>query len=276
MRDFEFTPEDFRLVQRMIHERAGISLAESKREMVYSRLSRRLRARGMTRFADYLGALVSGRDEKEWEHFTNALTTNLTSFFREAYHFPVLAEHALAHRRAGRPYRVWCCAASTGEEPYSIAITLAEAFGSMKPPAEIVATDLDTEVLATAQAGVYEESRVEQLSHERLRRFFLRGTGSSGGLVRVRPELASMVRFSQLNLLAASWPQWRPFDAIFCRNVMIYFDKPTQYRVLRRFAPLLEPDGLLFAGHSETFHQAADLFELRGHTVYNLAEGVTA
>jgi chemotaxis protein methyltransferase CheR len=274
-KEFDFSTSDFNRVRAMIHMRAGIALAHSKQEMVYSRLARRLRAIGMTSFTGYLDALEASSDGVEWEAFTNALTTNLTSFFREEHHFPILADHA---RQAGtgsrEPFRVWCAASSTGEEPYSIAMTLCEAFGSLTPPVEVIATDIDTMVLATAAAGVYPEERIEKLSSERTRRFLLRGKGSKTGLVRVRPELRSLVSFSQLNLLEGGWPVSGPFDAIFCRNVMIYFDKPTQGKVLSRFAPLMKPNGLLFAGHSENFSYVTDAFRLRAKTVYQLSKSV--
>jgi chemotaxis protein methyltransferase CheR len=265
MREFHFSRQDFDRVRKLIYERAGISLSEAKQDMVYSRLARRLRARGLQRFSDYL-ALLSTDDELEWEAFTNALTTNLTSFFREPHHFPLLAEHALRH--CGPRYEVWCCACSTGEEPYSIAMTLAEAFGRIDPAVSIVASDLDTQVLAKAAAGVYPMERLERMDPKRVRRFFLRGTGARSGQVRVRPELRSSVRFERINLLDAYWPVRGPFDAIFCRNVMIYFDKTTQAAILRRFAPLLREDGLLFVGHSESLFHVSDVFCLRGKTVY--------
>ena len=264
---FEFTPHDFARVRELIYRRAGISLSEAKREMVYSRLARRLRAKGLTSFTAYLDALESGADDAEWEAFTNALTTNLTAFFREAHHFPLLADHML---QAKGTLAVWCSASSTGEEPYSIAMTLCEAFDTLAPPVSIVATDIDTNVLRTAQEGVYPAERIEKMSSERLKRFFLRGKGDRAGLVRVRPELRQMISFKPLNLLAPSWPVSGPFDAIFCRNVMIYFDKPTQGRILSRFVPLMKPDGLLFAGHSENFMYASNALRLRGKTVYEL------
>ncbi|WP_324780776.1 CheR family methyltransferase [Thiobacillus sedimenti] len=264
---FEFTPRDFARVRALIYKQAGISLSESKQEMVYSRLARRLRAKGLNSFEAYLDALESGRDSDEWEAFTNALTTNLTSFFREAHHFPILQEHL----RVGKtPLSIWCSASSTGEEPYSIAMTACEAFGTLTPPVSIVATDIDTNVLQTAANGVYPLDRIEKMPQERLKRFFLRGKGERAGFVRVRPELRQLITFKPLNLLAASWPVSGPFDAIFCRNVMIYFDKPTQGRILERFVPLMKPEGLLFAGHSENFMYASDAFRLRGKTVYEL------
>ncbi|MFC4727293.1 CheR family methyltransferase [Coralloluteibacterium thermophilus] len=267
-REFAFSERDFRRIRDLIHARAGIALAPSKRDMVYSRLSRRLRATGIASFSDYLDALE--RDEgAEWEAFTNALTTNLTSFFREAHHFDILARHLEARR--GRRLRIWSCAASTGEEPWSLAITACEAMGTLAPPVEIVGTDIDTQVLQTAARGVYPLERIKGLSAERQRRFFQRGTGANEGMCRVKPELRALVRFAPLNLLAERYDVGGPFDAIFCRNVMIYFDKPTQRAVLQRLAPMLAEDGLFFAGHSESFFHAGDLLTLTGHTVYRRA-----
>lgn len=266
MRDFEFTPADFERVRNLIREHAGIALGESKSDMVYTRLSRRLRACGCARFCDYLDRLERG-DPAEWEQFTNALTTNLTSFFREPHHFPLLARHLQSLRR-NRPLRIWCCAASTGEEPWSIAITACETFDTLSPPVQILASDVDTQVLATARRAVYELERVENLSHTRLQRFFQRGTGANAGMARVKPELLALVRFEQVNLLHDGWVQGPPYDAVFCRNVMIYFDKPTQYSILAKLTRMMEPDALLFAGHSESFFHASDLVRLREHTVY--------
>lgn len=264
-RDLELTDADFARIRELIYQRAGIVLAEHKREMVYSRLAKRLRHHGLTRFTDYLARLERQPEAREWEAFTNALTTNLTAFFREAHHFPLLAEHVRERRG---PVRVWSAAASTGEEPYSIAMTLTEALGSRAADAEVVATDIDTEALEKARAGIYSMEQIRKLDEGRIRRFFQRGRGRQEGLARVRPELKAMVDFQSLNLLSPSWSLRGPFDAIFCRNVMIYFDKATQTRILERFAPLLKPDGLLFAGHSENFSYTTEAFRLRGQTVY--------
>ncbi len=267
-RDFEFTAADFARIRELIYRRAGISLSEHKRDMAYSRLARRLRARSLDTFRGYLDLLESENSVEEWEAFTNALTTNLTAFFREAHHFPILADFA---KRRPQPFSIWCSAASTGEEPYSIAMTLVEALGeSQARQATVLATDLDTQVLAKGEAGVYSLDQVKQLSPERLKRFFLKGTGVQAGFVKVRPELRSMIRFAQLNLTDADYGLRQPFDAIFCRNVMIYFDKPTQSQVLTRFDPLVKPGGLLFAGHSENFTYVTQSFRLRGQTVYEL------
>lgn len=270
LREFSFSGADFERVRKLIYQHAGISLSPVKQDMVYSRLARRLRATGMQSFAEYLDALErSGGDE--WERFVNSLTTNLTSFYREPHHFPIFAEH-LQKIGTKRPIKIWCSAASTGEEPYSIAMTVAETFGTNTSHVSIIASDLDTNVLATAQKGVYPIERVEKISPERLRKFFLRGTGSQEGSVAVRPELKKMIEFQRVNLLEPNWPVREPVDVIFCRNVMIYFDKPTQYKILSRFAPLMQPDGLMFAGHSESFLHAADLFKSLGKTVYALAK----
>jgi chemotaxis protein methyltransferase CheR len=259
----------------MIYQCAGISLAPTKQEMVYSRLARRVRARGLKAFTDYLE--VVEEDSAEREAFVNALTTNLTAFFREAHHFDELGELVERCRQAGsREFRVWSCASSTGEEPYSIAMTLIDAYGSFTPPVSVWATDIDTNVLAQGERGVYTVDRVAKLTDSQRRRFFLRGTGKHEGTVRVRNEVRSLVTFSQFNLLDAKWSVNGPFDAIFCRNVMIYFDKATQRQILQKLAPLLHPHGLLFAGHSECFVHAADVVRLRGKTVYEPTRAAAA
>lgn len=269
-REFNFSGADFERVRKLIYQHAGISLSPVKQDMVYSRLARRLRATGKNTFAEYLDMLEKGGAD-EWERFVNSLTTNLTSFFREPHHFPIFADH-LQKLGTKRPIRIWCSAASTGEEPYSIAITVLETFGANASHVSIFASDLDTNVLATAQKGVYPLERVEKLSPERLKRFFLKGTGAQEGQVAVRPELKRLIEFQRVNLLEPNWPVRGPLDIIFCRNVMIYFDKPTQYKILSRFAPLMQPDGLMLAGHSESFLHAADLFKSLGKTVYALAK----
>lgn len=268
-REFNFTPHDFARVRKLIYQRAGISLSEAKTDMVYSRIGRRLRTIGMDSFKDYLDFLEQDKNPDEWEAFTNSLTTNLTSFFREEHHFPILAEHLL---KLKKPIRIWCSAASTGEEPYTIAITACEAFNTLKPPVEIIATDIDTNVLATAAKGVYPIDRVSKLSLERKRSFFLKGTGAGEGTVKVRKELQQLISFQQLNLLDENYGLNEPFDAIFCRNVMIYFDKPTQSKILEKFVPLMKPHAILFAGHSENFMYVSNALRLRGKTVYELLQ----
>jgi chemotaxis protein methyltransferase CheR len=268
---YAFSSADFERVRALIYQHAGIALNPSKRSMVYSRLARRLRALGMNDFRHYLDALeATTAGSGEWQNFVNALTTNLTYFYRESHHFPILARHL---QRAGAPAQqsLWCCAASTGEEPCSIAITAMQALNSRKPPVTIVATDIDTNVLAKARAGVYGDDAASKLDPTLLKQYFLRGRGANEGMVRAHPDVLALIDYRPLNLLDAKWPVEGQFDAIFCRNVMIYFDRDTQLRVLRGLAARLKPDGLLFAGHSENFTHVRDLLELQGHTVYKLA-----
>jgi len=268
-REFEFSKRDFEDIRRMIYEHAGISLTDAKEDMVYSRLARRLRATGIRSFREYLNFLRSGQEE-EWEAFVNSLTTNLTDFFREAHHFHILKE--FLKNRQERPVTIWCSASSTGEEPYSIAMTAVEAFGGFHAPVKVMASDLDTNVLKKGRDGVYPMERLQKLNGAQQKQFFLRGTGDNAGMARAKPELRAMVDYFQLNLLDARYPIREPLDAIFCRNVMIYFDKPTQYNILKKMKPLLKADGLLFVGHSEALYHATDLFRLRGQTVYEHAE----
>jgi len=265
--EFSFSGADFDRVRELIYARAGISLHAGKQAMVYSRLSRRLRDVGHGSFSDYLQWLEMARGpegEREWQEFINCLTTNLTSFFREDHHFPLLA--AVLARHEGRRWRIWCNAASTGEEPYSLAMTVAEALGP-SAPVQIICSDIDTKVLAKAEQGIY-PADARGLGTDMLKRYFMRGTGNNSGFIRVKPELRRLVEFRACNLMDAHWSLGEPFDIVFCRNVMIYFDGPTQRRVLERMRQALRPHGLLFAGHSENFSDSRDLFRLRGKTVY--------
>jgi chemotaxis protein methyltransferase CheR len=269
-REFEFLSRDFERVRKMIHARAGISLNDTKENMVYSRLARRLRLLRRDDFGEYLDWLEQTPDAVEWQEFVNALTTNLTSFFREGHHFPMLAE-LLRARRNQPELSIWCSACSTGEEAYSIAMTAYDALPGASGRVRVLASDIDTNVLDTARAGVYGTERIERLDAGLKHRHFLCGRGDQEGHVRVKPELQAMLSFQRVNLLDIRWDVKGPFDAIFCRNVMIYFDKPTQLQILQRFSPLLKPGGLLFVGHSENFHHARELFVLRGKTVYQRA-----
>ncbi|MEW5904122.1 MAG: CheR family methyltransferase [Pseudomonadota bacterium] len=266
-REFTFTDQDFQSIRSLIHRHAGIVLGDSKQELVYSRLARRLRATGIRSFGEYLHYLQQPGHEEEWQAFVNALTTNLTSFFREAHHFKLLADHLRTLGR-GRPLYLWCSACSTGEEAYSMAMTVVETFGGFDHPVRIIASDLDSHVLAQARAGRYKGEVVRKLGAERMNAFFV---PDSGDHYRVRPELQRCIEFRQINLLDARYPIADKLDAIFCRNVMIYFDKPTQLEILKKFVPLLHAHGLLFAGHSESFYHAVAYFRLRGQTVYELA-----
>ncbi|MDD2700187.1 MAG: chemotaxis protein CheR [Sideroxydans sp.] len=264
-REFAFTDRDFQKIRGLIHRYAGISLSDSKQELVYSRLARRLRATGLGTFAEYVNFLQKGHED-EWEAFVNSLTTNLTSFFREAHHFRILAEH-LQKLGKSQPINLWCSACSTGEEAYSMAITAVETFGSFDHPVRIIASDLDSHVLATAKSGRFKDEAVQKLGETRLERFFI---PDGAGYFKVRPELQRCIEFKRINLLDMKYPLPHKLDGIFCRNVMIYFDKETQFNILKKFAPLMHAHGLLFAGHSESFYHAAAYFKLRGQTVYEL------
>ncbi|MDR4513441.1 CheR family methyltransferase [Nitrosomonas sp.] len=290
-REYTYTQADFEKVKKMIYASTGISLSDSKMNMVYSRLARRLRVHSLKSFKEYLN-LLENAGSAEQQEFVNALTTNLTAFFRENHHFPILEQHLktckkpqpvnvndspdlkdyLEKRRNQQKIHIWCNASSTGEEPYSIAITAIRAFNSMTPPVHILATDIDTQVLQKAREGVYSLDRVEKLPQNVLKEFFYKGKGKNEGLVRVRDEVRELITFRKLNLLDDNWLIRGDFQAIFCRNVMIYFDKETQYKMLKKFVPLLDDGGLLFAGHSESLQHAADLFKLRSNTVYEVAK----
>jgi chemotaxis protein methyltransferase CheR len=259
---------DFATVRQLIADYAGIKLSLQKRNMVYNRLLRRLRARGLADFGDYL-QLVQREHSDEREAFVNALTTNLTAFFREPHHFELLLARAQQRAKRGKPLRCWSSACSTGEEAWSIAMVLREA----ECPGEVLGTDIDTEVLNTAQAGVYRMERTASLPPERLRRHFLRGAGGNEGLVSMRPELRSTVRFGQLNLQSPVWPAQEPYDVIFCRNVVIYFDREFQKKLLTRLHDLLVPGGLLMVGHSESFPAAHPGFRSCGRTAYERVGG---
>ncbi|OFC69871.1 CheR family methyltransferase [Alteromonas confluentis] len=265
-KEFAFSKEDFERVRRTLYQKAGINLTDTKDSLVYSRLARRLRALSLNSFDDYLTYLK--RTPEEDENFINALTTNLTSFFRESHHFEALAEYLRSHPGERT---IWCAASSTGEEPYSIAMTVAEVFESFDTPISIIASDIDSNVLAKAQAGVYNADAISKLSAVQCRKFLHRGKGQNKGKVRVVPELRRMVTFRRLNLMDVTWPIRAPIDVIFCRNVMIYFDKPTQHNILKRMIALQPDDGLYFAGHSENFNKATDLVIPVGKTIYKPA-----
>lgn len=274
--EFEFTDNDFQNIRKLVKKDTGINLSEAKRDMVYARLARRLRELDMQRFSDYLAFIQTDDAADELIQFTNAITTNLTSFFREEHHFDYLAATALPEvikrNQASKKIRIWCCAASTGEEPYSIAMVVKELTPMLRGwDVKILATDLDTNVLDTAKNGIYLENRIQGVSTPRQRRFFLRGSGAHQGKVSVRDELKELITFKKLNLMD-KWPLRGPIDIIFCRNVVIYFTKDTQKVLLDRFAGLVAPDAYLFMGHSESLNTVTDRFELIGKTAYRFVQ----
>ena len=267
---------DFARVRAFLKERTGIHLADAKKRLVLTRLAPRLRLTGSRSMSDYLD-LVCDAHSHESEHFLNALTTNVTEFFREPYHFELLKERLFAAmwEQPARPDRIrlWSAACSTGEEPYSLAIALLES-GLVSPDSDIriLATDVDSQVLARAREGTYELERARALPQATLRRYFQRGTGAREGLVRVRPAVRQLVHFARLNLFD-TWPMPGPFDLIFCRNVFIYFEPAAREALIRRFHQVLGPRGYLFLGHSESMTgPVAALFQPCGHTIFQKRE----
>ena len=270
-REFVFSNEDFEALRRLVKELTGINLTDQKRELVYGRLARRLRALHLRTFAEYRD-LLAGDGGKEISEFCNAITTNLTSFFRESHHFDYLREHVLQARAAARTgsrrLRIWSAGCSTGEEPYSLAMTVLEAIPDLRTwDIKILATDLDSDVLAKAQRGIYAPDRVRPLGPQRLSRFFVERRGKDGPVYEVAPDLTSLITFRQLNLMH-SLPMKGPLDVIFCRNVVIYFDKDTQRELFARVSHLQRPGDLLFLGHSESLFKVSESYTPIGKTIY--------
>ena len=268
-REFDFKDQDFNRVKTIVYNYAGIDLNESKKNLVYNRLSKRIRFLSMQTFSEYLD-FVEAQGEAEFVHLINAITTNLTFFFRENHHFEYLINTVIpglvSQNSANKKIRVWSAGCSTGEEPYSIAIALKEAV-PVGWDAKVIATDLDSNVVNTGQRGVYKIDRLKGVSEERKKRWFLKGSGSQEGYVKVKPELQNIIEFGQLNLMD-DWPLKDAIDVIFCRNVVIYFDKPTQSKLFNRYADRLPNNGHLFIGHSESLYKVCDRFELLGQTIY--------
>lgn len=268
---YEFTDSDFNIIRQLVSKHTGISLSEQKRDLVYGRLRKRLKLLGLTRFREYCD-LIEDSSANEIEHFTNAITTNLTSFFREMHHFSYLKKEVVpvlldAHRNKQK-IRIWSAGCSTGEEPYSIAIALRESIKQIDDlDIRILATDLDTNAVHAATTGIYTDSRIEGLDKMCIQRWFKRGKGQHQGMVKISPELQKMITFKQLNLMH-NWPMHGQFDVVFCRNVVIYFDKPTQKTLFTKFANVMDPKAHLFIGHSENLHNVSDRFHLIGKTIY--------
>jgi chemotaxis protein methyltransferase CheR len=268
-REFHFSKQDFDLLRKLVNEHTGISLSEHKQEMLYSRLSRRLRILNLSSFASYY-QLLKADDGEELVQFINAVTTNLTAFFREPHHFKLLEENLLpqllAKKQATRRLRIWSAGCASGEEAYSIAMIIKEIMPEYWD-IKILATDLDSAVLAKAKQGVYEEGKMNGVSKARLHQWFKKGTKEQVGKVQVTPQLQDLITFKQLNLMHP-WPMRGPFDIVFCRNVVIYFDKPTQKTLFERFANIIDHEGYLFIGHSENLFQLSNRFRLLQQTVY--------
>lgn len=270
-REFSFTDKHFIRIRKFVTAQTGIVLTDAKKDMVYSRLSRRVRSQFDGSFDAFCQAVDDGV-KAEQEFLVNAITTNLTAFFRENHHFEYLRDRLipdlLRQKQQSRKIRIWSAGCSSGEEPYSLAITLSEAIPDIDSwDIKILATDLDANVLEQARQGIYTWERIKDLDEVRQKRWFRLGKDNNAGLVKVKSSLQQLIVFKRLNLLH-EWPMKGPFDVIFCRNVVIYFDKPTQAALFERYANILTPGGHLFIGHSESLYKVSDRFSGLGHTVY--------
>jgi chemotaxis protein methyltransferase CheR len=262
---------EFEFIRHVVGENAGIVLGPNKRQLVQGRLARRLRELGLPTYEAYCDYLRDAGPE-ELVGLINAITTNVTSFFRENHHFEALASfmlpEAMKRNAASRRLRIWSAGCSTGEEPYCIAMVASEVLpATPRYDFKILATDIDSDVVAAGASGIYPLDRMSTVSEERLKRFFQKGTGEHAGCAIARDSLKSLIAFRTLNLLH-SWPMKGPFDVIFCRNVMIYFDQPTREKLVSRFSDMLAPGGYLCIGHSESIHAGTAPFKLVGKTIY--------
>jgi chemotaxis protein methyltransferase CheR len=267
--DYPITTEEFQRLRTLIYDESGISLSDAKQSFVASRLSKRLRELGLATFSDYHETLIEDRTQEEFTRMLDLISTNKTDFFREPKHFEFLREHILPELAQEKRIRIWSSACSTGEEPYTIAMTLYE---GVSDPAQwefkILASDLSTRVLAKAAAGVYDQERFRDVPQDVLRRHFLHGRGNSAGLFKVRQHLADAIIFRRVNLMEDRFPIKAPLDLIFCRNVMIYFDRKTQEALVNKFYRYLKPGGHLFIGHSESLQWAQHPFRMVAPTIY--------
>ncbi|EPJ43779.1 MAG: MCP methyltransferase, CheR-type [Osedax symbiont Rs2] len=272
-REFRFSDAHFKKVKTVLYAHAGIVLAENKQDMVYNRLVRRLRELNLQDFDHYLEDIEANK--KEFGLFINAMTTNLTAFFRENHHFDFIDQTIIPQiaKSGNKRLRIWSAGCSLGEEPYSLAMTLLNSdIDTRNWDIRILATDIDSDVLARAKSGVYSQDRIGVLPKGYLQKYFLKGQGSCAGDVQARTELREMTTFKYLNLME-QWPFRGPFDFIFCRNVMIYFDKKTQAILLAKMAAMLKPGGHLFVGHSEALARHDSHFKLIGKTIYQKEAG---
>ncbi|MFT3694119.1 MAG: protein-glutamate O-methyltransferase CheR [Kofleriaceae bacterium] len=258
---------EFRRIVELVRSRAGIELGESKRQLCQTRLGRRLKALSIPDYRAYV-KLFDDDDHPEHKELINAITTNVTAFYREQHHFDLLRGLLPKLAATKKRIRIWSAGCSSGEEPWSYAITVREALGSCQGlDVKILATDIDTQVLAKAAAGVYEDENVKPVTQKRLQTYFTRGSGTNDGKWRIADDLRSLVTFKQLNLFAP-WPMQGTFDLISCRNVIIYFDVENKVRLLTRYRDLLGTDGHLFLGHSESITPGVTGFVTVGRTAY--------
>lgn len=267
--DLAISAEEFERFRTLIYDESGIALNDQKQGLVASRLSKRLRQLGLSSFSEYYDELMRDPQREEFTRMLDLISTNKTDFFREPRHFDFLRDEILPELTQEKTMRIWSSACSSGEEPYTIAMTL---YDGVSDPSQwdfkVLATDLSTRVLAKAAAGIYDEERVRDVPSDTVRRHFLRGRGDREGQLKVKPHLVSMIRFRRLNLMDEQYPIKSPLDLIFCRNVMIYFDRPTQERLVNKFYRYLKPGGHLFIGHSESLQWVNHPFKTVAPTIY--------
>ena len=267
--DYTITPKEFENFRALIYQECGISLNESKKTLLVSRLSKRLRTLELDSFQAYYDMVAGETEGEEFTLLLDLVSTNKTDFFREPKHFDFLREQILPTLQSTRRVRIWSSASSSGEEPYTIAMTL---YDSVPDPErwdfKILASDISTRVLARAASGIYEDERVRDLPKDVVERHFLRGKGERAGMIKVKPHLIEMVRYRRINLMDEAFPVKEPLDLIFCRNVMIYFDRPTQAQLVTKFYRYLKPGGYLFIGHSESLQRLDQPFKAIAPTIY--------
>ncbi len=267
--EYAISVDEFERFRTLIYDESGISLGEQKKSLLASRLSKRLRDLDLATFSDYYAKVTEDRTHEEFTRMLDLISTNKTDFFREPKHFDFLRARIIPELERTKRVRIWSSACSSGEEPYTIAMTL---FDTVRNPGEwdfkILASDLSTRVLAKAATGIYDEERVRDVPPDVVRRHFLRGRGERAGQLKVKPHLAGMIQFRRLNLMDAHFPIKSALDLIFCRNVMIYFDRPTQETLVNKFHRYLKPGGYLFIGHSESLQWVRHPFKSLAPTIY--------
>jgi chemotaxis protein methyltransferase CheR len=263
----------FKRFRALVYRECGINLTDHKRAMFSSRLQKRLSQLGLTSFQDYYDLVVGGHSDAELTTMLDCISTNQTEFFREPHHFTFLRERVLPELAVDKTVRIWSTACSSGEEPYSIAMTLSDTIDSPSTwNCRILASDISTRMLAKAATGQYSHEKINSLSSDLVRRHFLLGKGSRRELVKIKPHIANMAVFRRINLMDDRYPIKSLLDVIFCRNVMIYFDRETQAKVLARLSRYLKPGGYLFLGHSETMQGISDAFHYVAPTIYRKQE----
>ncbi len=273
-REFKYTDSDYYRLSKLAHKHAGINFMEAKRELVYGRLQKRVRLHNMKSFKQYCDYLEADDSSDELKHFINAITTNVTSFFREIHHFEylqntIVPEILLENKNAvKRTLRIWSAGCSSGKEPYSIAMVLRESIPDIDTwDAKILATDLDSDILSVAKQGVYPVDQLDGVSPERRKRWFKRGQAANENAVRIDATVRNLVHFRQLNLIG-NWPMRGQFECVFYRNVAIYFSRESQIQIVDRIADHIKPGGYLVVGHSESLFGVTRRFESIGHTIY--------